>query len=121
MRASLLLNCSVREAREVRKRAKLQGRTVSGYVVRIVMRSVSLSEEMEKSYKSLPGDWKRYLKKQEHFRPRTTLHVYCSGEQAERIRRTARAQGMSISGLVLRCLRRSWLAEDAVDRLHRPD
>src|SRR5215475_7029060 len=54
MRASLLLNCSRKQADEVRKRAKLQSRTVSGYVLHIVMRAVSFGEDFDKAFETMP-------------------------------------------------------------------
>ena len=120
MRASLLLNCSQKEADEVRKRAKLQSRTVSASIVHIVIRAVSLSEDFDKSFKATPNYWERHARKKKSFRPRTTLHVNCSAEEAQRIRHAARARAMTISGFVLRSLHRSWLAEEAVlDRMYR--
>jgi|SRR5215469_1428946 len=120
MRASLLLNCSQKEADEVRKNAKLLSRTVSAYVVHIVMRAVSLSEDFDKSFKATPLYWERHARKEKSFRPRTTLHVYCSAEEAQRIRHAARTRTTTISGFVLRCLHRRWIAEEAVqNRMYR--
>jgi hypothetical protein len=122
MRASLLLNCSQKEADEVRKRAKLLSRTVSAYIVRIVMRAVSLSEDFDKSFKAAPLYWERHARKKKSFRPRTTLHVYCSAEEAQRIRHAAQVRATTISGFVLRSLHRCWLAEEAVlNKMYRSD
>jgi len=122
MRTSLLLNCSRKEADEVRKNAELQSRTVSAYVIRIVMRSVSLGEKLDNSFRTLPLYWERQrAKKEKTFRPRTTLHVYCTVDEAHRIRRAAQTRAMTISGLVLSSLHRSWLAEKAVGKMYRND
>jgi hypothetical protein len=45
-RPSLLLSCSTSEAQEIRRHAKSQRRTVSGYVMNIVMRSVDSDDDM---------------------------------------------------------------------------
>jgi hypothetical protein len=43
-RASLLLNCSGSEARETRQRTSRQRRSISGYVLNVVMRAVTYED-----------------------------------------------------------------------------
>lgn len=49
--------------------------------------------------------------------PRTTLHIYCSVEEAERVREAARLGKSTMSGFVLHCLRGSWEIEDSLLRI----
>jgi uncharacterized protein (DUF1778 family) len=116
MSASLLLSCSRREAEQVRKKAALQRRTVSGYVINIVMRSVEFSDGLVSSLGKLPPFFKLDRGKQaKGVAPRTTLHIYCTAEESKRIRGAASRRDMTISGFVLSCLRRSWETESAME------
>jgi len=112
MRTSLLINCSKREAQEVRARAELQRRTVSGYVINIVVRRIQFAEE-------IPGMNPSVFRLERGKRakaaaPRTTLHLYCSLEDARKIRRAARLGQVTMSGFVLHCLWHSWRIEDSL-------
>jgi len=118
MRTSLLINCSEREALEVRKRAGLQRRTVSGYVVNIVLRSVEFSEVIVSALRTLPL-FRLRQGRARALAPRTTLHIYCSTDEAKRIRGAARRAETTISSFVLHCLSRSWEAEDSLVKLQR--
>lgn len=119
MRTSLLINCARKEAWQVRKRAGLQRRTVSGYVINIVMRSVEFSDGLVSSLGGLPPLFKLdHGKQAKGVAPRTTLHIYCATDEAKRIRGAASMRGMTISGFVLSCLRRSWETEDSMELLN---
>ena len=41
---------------------------------------------------------------------RTTVHLYCSAQEAKRVRNAAKRRETTISGFVLHSLRRSWEA-----------
>ena len=117
MRTSLLINCSKKEAQEVRTRAELQRRTVSGYVMNIVVRRIQFAEE-------IPGMNPPVFRLERGKRakaagPRTTLHIYCSLEDARKIRRAARLGQVTISGFVLHCLSHAWQVEDALAEIQR--
>jgi hypothetical protein len=51
--------------------------------------------------------------------PRTTLHIYCSLEDARKIRRAARLGQVTISGFVLHCLSHAWQIEDSLVEIQR--
>ena len=117
MHTSLLINCSGNEAEQVRKRAVLQRRTVSGYVINIVMRAIEFSNGLVSSlgkpaYFKLPQG-----KRVKGVAPRTTLRVYCAADESKRIRGAASQRKMTISGFVLSCLRRSWETENSMELL----
>jgi hypothetical protein len=115
MRASLLINCSQQEAEQVRKKAGLQRRTVSGYVINIVMRAVEFSDGLV-SHLGGPAFFKLSQgKKVKGAAPRTTLRIYCATDEAQRIRAAASQRKMTISGFVLSCLRRSWEIEKSTE------
>ena len=121
-RAALLIHCSQDEAENIREMSKLQRRTISGYVLLILMRAVQLAENLIRlraagveevpfahvleSYGltstpsiSPPG-------------PRTTMLLWCSKEEAKRIRMVAAEREMTISSFVLHTLRCSWHIHD---------
>lgn len=111
MPTSLLIHCSRKDAEQVRLRAKLDCRTVSGYVITIAIRSVEFSEKLvSRLGKSLLFEASR-AKRVKSIAPRTTLHVYCTNEDAKRIRDIARLRDMTISGFVVGSLRLWWKTE----------
>lgn len=119
MRDSLLITCSRKEAEQVRKKAGLQRRTVSGYVINIVMRAVELGDRslltLTSPFFKLP---ERKLVK--GAAPRTALHIYCATDESKRIRTAASLRTMTISRFVLGCLRRSWEAENSIELSGKP-
>jgi hypothetical protein len=117
-RTVLLLNCSHREARKIREVAKHQRRTISGYVLNILIKAVRIEKNLNR-LKSLgssvlvrPRDMDLFNELQGCARrlrgPRTTMLLSCSAEEAGQIRETAKTKAMTISGLVLGALRHSW-------------
>ena len=107
-RPSLLINCSKAEAQEIRHQAQRQRRTVSGYVMNIVMRAVEFDDELFvrlNGVRTLRPPWDYRDEK-----PRTTVHFYCSRQEAERVRKAAKRRETTISGFVLHSLHRSWEA-----------
>lgn len=104
----MLINCSEQEAREVRKQAKLQRRTVSGYVLNIAIRAVGYDDQLFTQLKRLSSFGSAWGRRPRAARPRTTMHLHCSAEEASRIRNAAKRREMTISGFVLHSLRRSW-------------
>src|SRR5215831_2459763 len=108
-RTALLLNCSEEEAQSVREQARLQRRTLSGYILNILMRTIEVDEKFFSVSRLVP------LARESATRPpgpRTTMLLRCSEEEARRIRGSARRRGITISGFVLRSLRRSWKIAD---------
>jgi hypothetical protein len=102
-RAALLINCSERQAAKVRETAEEQRRTISGYVLNIVLRAVGIEEQFFARV-SRPGP----LPFRRPPGRRTRLLVRCSEEEAKRIRHIAQRRQMTICGYVLYCLERSW-------------
>jgi len=90
---------------------------VSGYVINIVVRRIQFAEE-------IPGINPPVFrierdKREKAAGPKTTLHIYCSLEDARKIRRAARLGRVTISGFVLHCLRHSWQIEDSLAEIQR--
>jgi len=90
--------------------AALEHRTLSGYVLNIVMRTVTFEENL---FTSLPRfqqtnpllPWQPTRSAE----PRATMLLRCSTDEATRIRAAAKRRRATISGFVLHTLRRSWL------------
>jgi len=108
-RTALLIYCSQDELARVRERAALEHRTVSGYVLNILMRTIAFEESLYASLKHTSGI-NRGLATQAACSPgpRTNMLLRCSEEEAERIRSAAKRRETTISGFVRLALRRSW-------------
>jgi len=107
-RTSLLINCSEQEAREIRVQAKLQRRTISGYVLNIAMRAVGYDDQLFARFDRLLSFDSSSGRQPGAARPRTTMHLHCFEGEAKRIRNAAKRRETTISGFVLHSVRRSW-------------
>lgn len=108
-RTALLIRCSKQHAATIRKQARLERRTISGYVLNVVMRQVAFEEILVARVarlRALNGTLSKNLTFET--RPRTTMLLACARRDAQRIRRAARLREVTISGFVLGALNRSW-------------
>jgi uncharacterized protein (DUF1778 family) len=119
-RTSLLLRCSPEEAAKVRHHAALEHRSVAGYLLFVLERNLAIEEKYSDAYTPL-------MIQQSQEEPtgredRTAIHLRCSVEQANRIRKAAARRQLSISKFIVFALQRSWRAFERVqrDRPHRP-
>ncbi len=103
-RTSLFLCCSKREAEAIHTEADAERRPVSGYVLNIVMRNIAAIERIGHSHRLLNLPVPRIPTPH----PRTAMLIRCTEEESQKIRRAAERTGMSISGLILQVLHRSW-------------
>src|SRR5262245_22135876 len=120
-RTTLLINCSRIEADRIRGMAARQRRTISGYVLNILMNAIRFDEGITR-LRETGGDTRLRVKDIEYYGlggfstrppgPRTTMLLSCSFEDARRIRDTAKRKEITISGLVLHALRRIWAVPD---------
>ena len=88
-RTAILINCSESEARHIRQQAELGRRTISGYILHVVLRAVDFDDRLLAV---------RPLKKHPTVRPRTTLLLRCSLPEGNRIRMAALRREGTISG-----------------------
>jgi uncharacterized protein (DUF1778 family) len=100
-RTALHLCCSKAEQKIIRSQAKSELRTLSGYVLGIVLRAL----QFEERFKGLPVPVR---KKPRRVGPRTSILVRCSSADATRIRLAAGRRRTAISAFVLDQLRRAW-------------
>jgi hypothetical protein len=110
-RTAILISCLSEEAGEIRARAKRARQTLCGYVLFIVMRAVAFEAKLSSSVSSTQfQQWNRALCRLPNLPhgPRTTVLLYCSREESKLIRLAAARRGMTISGFIRHCLRRSW-------------
>jgi hypothetical protein len=106
-----MISCSKEEARTIRGKAEFQRRTISGYVLKIVLKAIQLDERLYENYRRLaPLNFSLFGSKP---RPRTVMLIRCSSQEAARIRSAAKRRDLTISGYVLYCLRASWQVADA--------
>lgn len=114
-RTALLIRCSAREAGRVREDAAAERRSVSAYVLTIVVRSLEAEEALSARLRNSLHIWHRNPS-QTRVRmpgPRTAILVRCSIDEATRIRAAAARREITISGFVLHSLRRAWNVRDA--------
>ncbi len=52
-RTTLLINCSVDEAQQIRAAAKREDRTISAYILRAVENRLSIDEELAEKHREL--------------------------------------------------------------------
>jgi len=116
-RTALLIHCSAEQARTIRERASGARRTISGYVLNIVLRAVRF-EESFLGQRSRSGRTGMILPKA--MRPagtRTALLIRCSVEEGKRIRARAKDRDTTISAFVLFSLQRSWNVTEGLPKL----
>lgn len=109
-RASIIFRCSPEYAAKIRHLAALNRRTVAGYLLSILDRSLSLDEKYHDGYTPLMIAQGRDLRAPLGIR--TAIHLRCSTEEANRIRRASARRQMSISRFIVFSLERSWRATE---------
>jgi|SRR5215831_15743267 len=110
-RTALIISCTREQAATIHQRADLERRTLSGYVLRILMRWLDLEERLI----GIQQETGRPLTAYQPVRfpgPKTTMLLRCSKEEAHRIRVGAKRRGTTISWFVLHSLALSWSAKD---------
>ena len=118
---ALLIHCSIEEAQRIRETAARQRRTISGYVLNIIMKAVRLDEGIAR-LRALGVEEKRLVRDTKFHGldgvssrppgPRTTMLLSCPVEEAQRIRAAAKRREITISGVVLHALRLAWIDSD---------
>jgi uncharacterized protein (DUF1778 family) len=104
-RSAILLCCSKEESRTLHEQAHLDGRTVSAYVLNIIMKTVQLDEKLSFQLSSLARD--HAIRPNG---PRTKVLLRCSRQEGNRIHRAARKRDTTVSAFVMQALRTSWQA-----------
>jgi uncharacterized protein (DUF1778 family) len=110
-RTALIISCTREQSATIHLRAELERRTVSGYVLRILMRWLDLEDKLS----GIQQESGRPLTAYQPVRfpgPRTTMLLRCSKEEAHRIRIGAKRRGTTISWFVVHSLALSWSARD---------
>src|SRR5215469_6184721 len=108
-RTALIISCSREQAAAIHERAQGERRTVSSYVLRILMRWLAHEEQL------VPQKDGRPLTPYQPVRPvgeRTKMLIRCSNEEAQSIRAGAKRRCTTISWYVLHALAVSWSAKD---------
>src|SRR5215467_6018936 len=108
-RTALLIRCSIEDAAKIRYEAEHDRRTVSGYVMNIVDRSLQVEDSLFHKIPRLAGLNQTLMRRPQFTTgPRTALLLRCSELEAERIRVAAKRRGTSISAFVVHAIRRTW-------------
>jgi hypothetical protein len=93
----------------MRSQAKSEMRTLSAYVLRIVLRAV----QFDRGFERLPMHARP---KSRRMAPRASILVRCSVAEASRIRLASARRRTDISSFVLEQLRRAWRVRGFVAR-----
>ncbi|HXU47820.1 MAG TPA: hypothetical protein VN727_02140 [Candidatus Binatia bacterium] len=108
-RTSLLIRCSPQDAQTIHAEALAQHRSVSGYLLNVLERSIWIEERsqvgLSYTIKIAPPDASE---------GRTAIHLRCTVEQADGIRKAAKRRLSSISSFVVFSLRRQWRAAEQI-------
>jgi uncharacterized protein (DUF1778 family) len=114
-RTSLLIRLSHEDAARIRKEASFEYRSLSGYLLSKLERSIRVEETFGPGHvKSLLSKQARALIGLQDKKLHTAVHLRCTVEEAAKIREYAARRQLSISDFVIFSLRRSW---QAVERL----
>ena len=115
-RTALLIRCSKEEAERIRIEAEKQRRTISGYVLQIMGRTIDIEDRLLARINPQSAINQTFSRKSLNgIGSRTAILVRCTVLEAERIREAARRRDFPINGLVLQALKRAWVSE-----LHPP-
>jgi hypothetical protein len=116
-RAQLPLLCTVEEANEVRRRANDNYQTVSGYVLRVVMRVVQMDQRLAEI---LPTQFATtFFRGRNNWRgteERTRLLLRCSSNEARLIRKAAKLRHMTVCAYVFAAMRRLWQITEQIKK-----
>jgi uncharacterized protein (DUF1778 family) len=104
-RNAILLCCSREELRTLHEQAHLERRTLSAYVLNIIMRVVQLDEKLSSHVGELARDYPA-----RPAGPRTKVLLRCSRQEGNRIQQAAKNRGTTVSTFVMQALRNSWQA-----------
>src|ERR1700722_5022431 len=113
-RTALLIRCTVEEADRVRIEAEKQRRTISAYVLFIMVRAVQLEDRLVSTLNRY-SSMNQVLSRRALIArgPRTAILVRCEATEADRIREAARRREIAINAFVLQALRRVWSVQTA--------
>jgi uncharacterized protein (DUF1778 family) len=110
-RTSLLIRLSQEDAARVRKEALSEHRSLSGFLLNVLERSIFIEQKLAHgvSARMLSMQARATLGPQ-FKRLHTAVHLRCTDEEATRIREYAAMRQLSISDFVVFSLRRLWRA-----------
>jgi len=100
-RTALFICCSEAEAETIRRQAQVERRTISAYILNILLSVLPFEEKIA----MVPA---YHRPRPRPLRPRTGLLLRCPADEANRIRAAATRIGQPISVYVLERLRRWW-------------
>jgi hypothetical protein len=120
-RTALLIRCTVEDADRVRLEAERQRRTLSGYVLQIVLRMVEIDDRLFAKLNNFRTS-NQFLSRRvpTSAGARTAILVRCSLAEGERIREAARRRDLPINAFVLQGLKRAWATQMKPPVLNAP-
>ena len=116
VRAAIIVSCSKHEAELVRQESARERRSMSGHVLNIVTRWLSV-EERVRAERRLKLHFPEYTREPG---PRTTFLLRCSREEAAPIKSAAGIREWTTSAFIIHVLRQSWMASHLISRQFPP-
>lgn len=115
LRTSFIVRCSAKEAGVIRKQAWREHRSVSGYLLYVLERSLWIEQRFGSGVPSGARFFPDSAIGAENPRDkRIAVHLRCSINEIARVRSAAARRGISINAFVLFSLRRYWRAVERV-------
>ena len=111
-RTSLLIRCSPQDAQTIHAEALAQHRSVSGYLLNVLERSIWIDNKSVIGLPSAIIPPAPPAPPEARPKGRTAIHLRCTVEQANGIRGAAKRRLSSISSFVVFSLRRQWRAAE---------
>jgi hypothetical protein len=106
-RSSIIVRCSLEDAARIHNEAASEHRSLSGYLLYVLQRSIYIDDKVPESVLVLQAPFFK-------MRPRrTAVHLRCTADEASRIRKYAARRRLSLSDFVVFSLRRVWDAKDS--------
>ena len=110
-RTALLIRCDTDDADRIRSEARMQGTTISSYVLQSLTKEIEGEERQRRSGSGVPTTLRTTEERvPERSRSRTAILVRCEDVDAERIRLGAKRRALAINTFIIQSLKRTWQA-----------
>lgn len=113
-RTSFIIRCTAQDAAAIRAQAKAQHRSVSGYLLYMLERSLWVEEKFAAGLAGSTLERAAPITNVPSEGAKAAIHLCCSVEELDRIQAAALRRRMSINAFILFSVRRYWRAIENV-------
>lgn len=113
-RTSFIVRCPAQEASTIRAEAKAQHRSVSGYLLYMLERSLWIEEKFGRGFVRFEPEQTGIITSFASGEAKVAIHLCCSVEELDRIQAAASRRRMSVNAFILFSVRRYWRAIENV-------